>query len=75
MILGRSRVLWLALIAAALNVAVGVFHINLTVENLIQLNALAIALLGVLANEDNPTTAGTFSRTTKAPRTGSISRT
>ena len=75
MILGRSRVLWLALVAAALNVAVGVFHINLTVENLIQLNALAIALLGVLANEDNPTTAGTFARTTKAPRTGSISRT
>jgi len=75
MILGRSRVLWLALIAAALNVAVGVFHVELTVDQIIQLNALAIALLGVLANEDNPTTAGTFDRTTKSPRTGSISQT
>ena len=75
MILGRSRVLWLALIAAALNVAVGVFHVPLTLEQLVAINALAIALLGVIANEDDPTTAGTFERTLKAPRSGSISRT
>lgn len=74
MILGRSRVLWLALIAAALNVAVGVFNVQLTVEQIISINALAIAVLGVIANEDDPTTAGTFALTTKAPRSGSISR-
>ena len=74
MILGRSRVLWLALIAAALNVAVGVFHVPLTVEQIISVNALAIAVLGVIANEDDPTTAGTFARTLRAPRSGSISR-
>lgn len=67
MILGRSSALWLALVAAALNVAVSIFHVNFTTDQLTVLNAFAIALIGVVANETNPTTAGTFALTTKAP--------
>lgn len=67
MILGRNPALWLGLIAALLNVAVGVFGINLTADQLIQLNALAFAVIAVIANEKDPSTAGTFALTTKAP--------
>lgn len=67
MIAGRNPALWLGLVAAVLNVAVGVFGIALTVDQLIQLNALAFAVVGVLANSADPTTAATFALTTKPP--------
>lgn len=67
MILGRSSALWLALVTAALNVAVSIFHIEFTLDQLAVLNAFAVALIGIIANETNPTTAGTFAMTTKAP--------
>ena len=67
MILGRSSALWLGLVAAVLNVAVLVFGIHLSSDQLVALNALAFAVVGVIANESNPTTAGTFAMTTKAP--------
>ena len=67
MILGRSPALWLALITAALNVAVSVLGVNFTPDQLAVLNAFAISVIGVIANETNPTTAGTFAMTTKAP--------
>ena len=68
MILGRSRALWLALIIAALNAGVGVLHWQLSLSDLGLLNMLAVAALGILANETDPTTAGTFAMTTKAPQ-------
>lgn len=67
MILGRSTVLWLALVAAALNVATVVFGINLSPDQIVALNAFAFAFVGFLANEADPTTVGTFALTTKAP--------
>jgi len=67
MILGRNPALWLALVAAVLNVAVSVFGIVLTTDQLLTVNALAFALVGVLANSADPTTVGTFALTTKPP--------
>jgi uncharacterized membrane protein len=67
MILGRRRSLWLSLVATVLNVSVVVFNVHLDVNQLASLNALAIAVIGVIANEDDPTSAGTFAFTTKAP--------
>lgn len=67
MMLGRNPALWLALVAAALNAGVLVFGLNLTVEQLAALNALAAAFVGVVANEADPTAVGTFSRTTTRP--------
>lgn len=71
MILGRTSALWLALVTASLNVAVSVFSIGFTTDQLAVLNAFAVALIGVIANEQNPTSAGTFALTTKAPADGS----
>lgn len=67
MILGRNPALWLALVGASLNAAVVVFGIVLTTEQIVQLNALAFAIVGILANAADPTTVGTFALTTKAP--------
>ena len=67
MILGRSPALWLALVAAGLNVAVVVFGVHLTAEQLATLNGFAIALIGVVANESDPSTAATFSFATTRP--------
>lgn len=72
MILGRSKALWLALIAAALNTLVGFDVWTMTLQQLALLNALAVAVIGILANEENPTTAGTFEMTTKAPASGTV---
>lgn len=66
MILGRSPALWLALVAAVLNAAVIVAGISLTSEQVGVLNILAGAIVGIVANETNPTTAGTFALTTAA---------
>jgi uncharacterized membrane protein len=68
MILGRSRILWLALIAAVLNVAVVVFSVPLNEIQIGALNILALTALGVIANESDPTTVGTLALTMKAPR-------
>lgn len=67
MILGRSPALWIAGVAAVLNVAVIVFGVPLTAEGVAALNAAAIALIGLVANASDPTTAPTFALTTKAP--------
>jgi len=72
MILGRSKALWLAFIIAALNAGVGILHWQLDLSQLGLLNMFAVAALGILANESDPTTAGTFALTTKAP-TGTAS--
>lgn len=69
MIAGRNPALWLALVGTILNVAVVVFGIALTTEAILALNALAFAVVGILANSADPTTAKTFSLTTKAPFT------
>lgn len=67
MILGRNPALWLALVAAILNVAVIVFGVPLTELQLAALNTVAVAIVGVLANSADPSTAPTFAATTKAP--------
>jgi uncharacterized membrane protein len=67
MILGRQPALWLALVAALLNVMVVVFGIHLTGEQIATLNAFAIAVVGIVANESDPTTAGTFAPTITRP--------
>lgn len=58
MILNRNGGLWTGLFAAALNVAVIVFGIHLTPEGLAALNAFALAVVGLVANASDPTTAG-----------------
>jgi len=67
MILGRNPALWLALVAAVLNVAVVVLNVALTADQIIALNAFAFAVVGILANSADPTTAKTFALTTKRP--------
>lgn len=69
MILGRNPALWLALVGAILNASVVVFGVVLTTDQIVQLNALAFAIVGILANSADPTTVGTFALTTKAPTT------
>jgi uncharacterized membrane protein len=78
MILGRNPALWLAVVAATLNAAVVVFGIQLTAPQLAALNALAIAVVGVVANETDPTTVATLAPTTSPPPqswAGSLSET
>lgn len=72
MILGRNPALWLGLVGAILNAAVVVLNIQLTTEQLVALNALAFAIVGIVANTADPTTAGTFALTTKAPASGIV---
>ena len=67
MILGRNAGLWAALVAAALNALVLVFGVPLTVDQVGVLNVLALAIIGLIANEADPTTAGTFAPTLSAP--------
>jgi hypothetical protein len=64
---GRSTTLWVALIAAALNLVVVLGVVTLDALQIGSINGFALVLIGILANEENPTTAGTFSATTKAP--------
>ena len=66
-LLGRSTTLWVSLIAAALNLVVVLGVVTLTVDQIVAINGFAFILVGILANEENPTTAGTFSGTTHAP--------
>ena len=67
MLLGRSPALWLATVAAILNVAVIVFGVPLSIDGLAALNVAAAAIIGLIANASDPTTASTFALTTKAP--------
>ena len=64
---GRSTSLWLGLVLAVINALILLHVIELDATQIAALNTLAIALLAVLANEENPTTAGTLSATTQAP--------
>lgn len=74
MILGRNPALWLGLVGAVLNALV-LFGLHLSAEQVAALNAVAFAVVGVIANEADPTTAGTFAATTQAPRSGSVAPT
>ena len=67
-ILGRSPALWYALVVAALNAGVVVFGVQLTAEQLAALNAFALAILGVIANESDPSTVPTFAPTLRDRR-------
>lgn len=67
-VLGRSPALWLAIVTAALNCAVVVLGVQLTAEQLAAINALAIAVLGIVANESDPTTVPTFAPTLRDRR-------
>ena len=66
-LLGRSTSLWVALALALINASVVLGILRLDAGQIAGLNTLAIALIGVLANEENPTTAGTFAATVQAP--------
>lgn len=72
MILGRNPALWLALIAAALNVIVVVFGIQLSAEQIATLNAFFVALIGFVANEKDPTTLPTFAMSISKQRAGDV---
>lgn len=50
MILGRPAALWASLIAAAINVVVFVGGVPWTTDQVVILNAFALAVIGVLAN-------------------------
>lgn len=66
--LGRSTSLWVSLVAAFLNALVVLHVVDLDASQVGALNTLALVVIGVLANEENPTTAGTFEATTQAPK-------
>lgn len=72
MILGRNPALWLALIQATLNVLVVILHIPWDSTQIAVLNVFGVAVVGVVANNSDPTTAGTFALTTKAPASGIV---
>lgn len=67
MILGRNPALWAGAIAAILNVAVIVFGVPLTLDGLAALNVAAVAIIGLIANQADPTTQPTFAPTFAAP--------
>lgn len=67
MILGRNPALILAVVAALLNVLVGVFGVPLSIGQLAAVNGLAIALVGVIANETDPTTVSSLAFTRTPP--------
>lgn len=66
-LLGRATTMWTALVGAALNLAVLLNVVELNVDQVLGINGFALVLIGILANEENPTTAGTFSATTETP--------
>lgn len=51
MILGRPAALWAGLVAAAINVAVFVLGVDLTVDQIAILNAFALSVIALLANQ------------------------
>lgn len=72
MILGRNPGLWTGAVAAILNVLVvlGIWHIS--TDQLATVDVAAFAIVALIANAGDPTTAPTFSLTTKAPQSGSV---
>ena len=66
-LLGRSTTLWVSLIAAGLNLLTVLNVVTLDALQIGSINTFALVLIGILANEENPTTAGTFSATTQTP--------
>lgn len=66
-LLGRSTSLWVSLVAALLNLLVVLAVVSLDALQIGSINTFALVLIGILANEENPTTAGTLSATTEAP--------
>jgi len=70
-ILGRNAGLWTGAIAAVLNALVLLGIWTLTSEQLAGVDVAAFALVALIANASDPTTAPTFALTTKAPSSGS----
>jgi uncharacterized membrane protein len=68
MILGRNPALWLGLATAVLAAAVVVFGVALSTIQVETIMAVVSAIIGIVANEADPTTAGTLAFTTKAPQ-------
>lgn len=66
-LLGRATSLWVSLVAAALNLVVVLNIVHLDAAQIGSIDAFALILIGILANEENPTTAGTLSATTETP--------
>lgn len=71
MILGRNAGLWAATAAAIVNVAATLGVVSLPPEAWSALNAALFAVIGLIANEADPTTAATFAPTIRGPGTGS----
>lgn len=74
MILGRNPALWAGLVQAGLNlcmaaaVVIGGHDLTAAQVGLFAAgNAFGLAVIGIIANEADPTTAATFARTTAAP--------
>ncbi len=63
MILGRNRALWVALLGAFLNAVVVLGIIRLTSDQIASIDALGLAIIGIIANASDPTTVPTFALT------------
>lgn len=70
MILGRAPALWVGLVAAAVNVLVIVLGVPLTGLQVGAINALALAVIGILANETDPRSVPTLAATLQDRRLG-----
>lgn len=73
MILGRNAGLWSAAVAALLNVGVFVLAVPLTAFQVGILNVAALAIVGLVANRSDPTTAPTFAATLHGPTAAGVS--
>lgn len=74
MILGRNAGLWAALVQSGLNVAAAIIVVATNqplspadVALFAALNAMGLAIVGVIANVADPTTLPTFAMTTSPP--------
>ena len=61
MLLGRNVALWLGLVQAILSVLVGVVGVALTLQQVALIEALASAIIAILANANTPGAVPTFS--------------
>lgn len=68
MILGRSSALWVALLAAALNVLVVVFNVPLDAIQVGALNTLGLVVIGLMANAADPAALPVLAPTTSDRR-------
>ena len=69
MILGRSPILWYALLGAFTNALILFGVIHLADAQLAGLDGLYLAMLGVIANERDPLAVGTLAATVHGPAT------